>query len=824
VDGTAPTTVTRLDPGGLALLVTNPLGGTVANGYDIHGRLVNTSFGNEVNRFAYDAAGNRTSVIDGNNQETTFGYDGLNRLTWQTFANGDTTSYTYDAVRKLSQTSPRGITTSYTYDSRDRVIATSANDLNRTHTYDAAGHLLTVTEPGNPTANVSYTYDALGRVLTETSRGVQHAYSYDLAGNRVRADYGTGRSVQTSYDALNRPESLVEGDRATRYGYDLGGRAVILMTGNGQVTSNSYDALGRLTDRTLYRTQAMSGGDTMAQFAWQHDLLGNVTNQSETWPGEPSRTGTRTTSMAYDGNNRLTTETVTDPTAGVTTTAYAYDNANNRVRKQVTGGADPGAWAYNYNSANQLTNWEQRDSPNGTLLKSAALAYDDSGNRISQNVNNLGGSSGSGINPLPAAGGTTTYQWDAQDRLSSVTLPNGTQHAYNYDYRTRRIGTQQLVSGAQQAQTAIVFAGGLSLAEYDLTNSQSSSIEHPASSTVHYVRGPDMGGGVGGMLYSIRAGTTKYSLSNGRGDIVAQADSSATLTWTASYEAYGRRSAETGSNADKQRGNSKDEDPTGLLNEGFRYRDLETGVWLSRDPAGFVDGPNVYAYVKQNPWTGWDPHGLQEEKKQTNIASHEVEPSSTDVRLINGVYNLSDSARVVYNQAHDFGYRVQIMEKGTVGRMNNDPNAIATVRKEAKTIFVETTSSSDVPDLAKGTAVFHEAFHIVQEEYAKNPNNLSPAARELIESVRYQEDSKVPVSPNELEVKRVQNIIIQEVGAKTQKTPPLLKTYDGQWLPKGTEMGRGWSPPSNVPNNKPPLPAAAKPNGNAQKNEKEKTK
>ncbi len=33
-------------------------------------------------------------------------------------------------------------------------------------------------------------------------------------------------------------------------------------------------------------------------------------------------------------------------------------------------------------------------------------------------------------------------------------------------------------------------------------------------------------------------------------------------------------------------------------------------MWLSRDPAGFVDGPNVYAYVKQNPWTSFDPLGL----------------------------------------------------------------------------------------------------------------------------------------------------------------------------------------------------------------------
>ena len=41
------------------------------------------------------------------------------------------------------------------------------------------------------------------------------------------------------------------------------------------------------------------------------------------------------------------------------------------------------------------------------------------------------------------------------------------------------------------------------------------------------------------------------------------------------------------------------------------YRDLETGVFLTRDPAGFVDGPNAYTYVRQNPWTKFDPEGLQ---------------------------------------------------------------------------------------------------------------------------------------------------------------------------------------------------------------------
>ncbi len=41
------------------------------------------------------------------------------------------------------------------------------------------------------------------------------------------------------------------------------------------------------------------------------------------------------------------------------------------------------------------------------------------------------------------------------------------------------------------------------------------------------------------------------------------------------------------------------------------YKDIETGTFITRDPAGFVDGPNLYTYVKQNPWTLFDPEGLQ---------------------------------------------------------------------------------------------------------------------------------------------------------------------------------------------------------------------
>ena len=123
----------------------------------------------------------------------------------------------------------------------------------------------------------------------------------------------------------------------------------------------------------------------------------------------------------------------------------------------------------------------------------------------------------------------------------------------------------------------------------------------PPAATVQHVRGPDLGGGTKGLLYSLRNGLPTFNRYNGRGDVVAQSDIDGTTTWAASYQADGRRTAEAGTNVERHRACTKEEDPTGLLNEGFRYRDMETGTFISRDPLGLVDGPNVYCYVRQNP-------------------------------------------------------------------------------------------------------------------------------------------------------------------------------------------------------------------------------
>jgi len=131
--------------------------------------------------------------------------------------------------------------------------------------------------------------------------------------------------------------------------------------------------------------------------------------------------------------------------------------------------------------------------------------------------------------------------------------------------------------------------------------------------TVEYIRGSDYGGGVGGILYTVRGGVPSYTHENRRGDVVAKTDNTGSLTWQGQYNGSGKVTATTGATSDRLKSNSKDCDPWGGINEGQRYTVIRAGdlrTFLTRDPAGFVDGPNLYTYVIQNPWTKFDPEGL----------------------------------------------------------------------------------------------------------------------------------------------------------------------------------------------------------------------
>ncbi len=368
---------------------------------------------------------------------------------------------------------------------------------------------------------------------------------------------------------------MTEGGRITTYRYDLSGKAREKQLPGNTVTATTYDALGRI-QTILEKT----GGNDLSLTLNEYDLASNVRVVEEQY--SLGTLSNRTVRNTYDNANRLTEEVIDLDSNGPAdiTTSYVYDAGNNRKQKTVTGGANAGVTNYTVNNLNQVV------AANG-LGGNITYTYDANGNRKTRTKGSQ----------------TDTYTYDVENRLIELIkivpdagLTTGT-FGYVYDYRTRRVERDESQAGGNT--TKVVFSGGLSCFE-----------QEGGTRTVEYIRGSNYGGGVGGILYTLRNNTPSYSHYNNRGDVVAKTNGSGALTYQAQYEAFGSRTQEEGSTPDRQKMNTKEEDPTGLVNHGFRYFDLETDTWLTRDPAGFVDGPNLYAYVRQNPWTKFDPEGL----------------------------------------------------------------------------------------------------------------------------------------------------------------------------------------------------------------------
>lgn len=112
-------------------------------------------------------------------------------------------------------------------------------------------------------------------------------------------------------------------------------------------------------------------------------------------------------------------------------------------------------------------------------------------------------------------------------------------------------------------------------------------------------------------------------------------------------------------------GDRIEEDPTGLLNEGFRYRDLETGCFITRDPLGFKDGPNLYTYVKQNPWTKFDPEGLEgvvvsgqpgDHKNRTHFLANGLDRAKKLAKQFASEKKGEKATWMIYNEGGKGGY------------------------------------------------------------------------------------------------------------------------------------------------------------------------
>jgi len=577
--------------------------------YDLGNRLTSITYPDTTSvSFAYDTRGRRTSVTDQNGKVTSYAYDDADRLTSVTDAAQNVTTYAYDLENNLTSiTDAAQHTTSFVYDAFGRVTQTAfPSSLTENYVYDAVGNLTSKVDRKNQT--ILYVYDALNRL---THKGYPDAtgvdYVYDMAGKIKQVSDPTG-SYGFAYDNMGRligtttQYSFLPGTPAptfyNSYGYDAASNRTSFTAPDGSTNTYAYDTLNRLTALTnsltgqfafsydaLSRRTALNrpngvntsyGYDSLSQLLNVLHQAGTVTLDGDRYTYDNA--GNRTAKTNY--LNNVTEQYTYDPlyqltqvTQGATTTeSYSYDAVGNRL-------SSLGMSPYAYNSSNELTS-----------TPATTFTYDSNGNTLTK----------------ADANGTTTYNWDFENRLGSVVLPgSGGTAAFKYDPFGRRI-QKSSASGT----TNYLYDGSNSVAELGAAGTLLASYAQ--------------GAGVDEPLAELRNGTAGYYNQDGLGSITSIVEASGALLNSDTYDSFGSLTDSTGSFANPFRYTGRDNDSeTGLRYYRARYYDPAVGRFISSDPIQFLGGLNFYAYVGNNATNWSDPSGLLFSPEQCR-AIHEI--------------------------------------------------------------------------------------------------------------------------------------------------------------------------------------------------------
>ena len=444
------TTITDRDADGNPIRTVRPNGSEILRTFDANGNLltVTEGFNGAVTSTTHDPTFNLlTSITDPRGNTTTFTRDAKGNVIQMTNDLGHITSLAYNSQGLVTQmTEPNGLVMTYTYSAADLLAMLTetpppGGGLTRTttFTYDAAGQITQIITPDGITLTLDY--DPHGRLIRITDNLNQKIeFAYDGEGNRIRTDVkdpdGTlATTVQETFDNLNRLLTVAQPhvpgtDSITQLQYDNSGNATGQTDPNGNVSSGSYDP----GDRLAQNTDAASGST-----AYVYDDNGNITQVS-------APNGAITT-YTFDASSRRLTEA--SPDRGNLT--YSYDLADNLVSTTDARGITA---TFSYDDLNRVTSVVYPDATENVAFVydscpfgigricdrtdesgSYDFMYDVYGNFTQVDYTTLGVTH------------TTTYQYDAEHRVISMTLPSGRTVTYQRDGLGRISGIDADISG-----------------------------------------------------------------------------------------------------------------------------------------------------------------------------------------------------------------------------------------------------------------------------------------------------------------------------------------------------------------------------------------
>ncbi|MFC3572429.1 LamG-like jellyroll fold domain-containing protein [Streptomyces yaanensis] len=429
------TTRWSYDKRGLATSMTDPNGNTTNYDYDEAGNLAITT---DATVQSETGNGSQAVAVRPSNRS---GYNTFGEAVEESDANGNVTSTAYDADgSKVSETGPSYTppggsaitpTTVWAYDSSGAVASQRLPDGEQsTFLYDQMGNLARTTRPD--TSTIHTTYDTEGETLSVTDgTGATNQTTYDYLGRKLTDTtlerYPSTRTLTTQYSytasatnpgGANLASTLSPAGRTESYGYDNVGERTALTDGAGNTTRFTYDFMGNL-QKTIQPDGTWGETDyTMSGLPGQHKeydasnaLLSQTFNQ---YDGNDNLTAAtdaagHTTTFTYDASDTLTQEVQPVSSTHSITTSFGYDASGHRTRYTDGRGNN---WYTTYNSLGLQE----------SVVEPATAQYSS------------------------AADSTTTYRYNGDGQVTSVTEPGGASLAMGYDSLGNL--TQQSGSGA----------------------------------------------------------------------------------------------------------------------------------------------------------------------------------------------------------------------------------------------------------------------------------------------------------------------------------------------------------------------------------------
>jgi insecticidal toxin complex protein TccC len=456
------------------------------------------------------------------------------------------------------------------------------------------------------------TVDATGAVLTTT----------DAKGNLQRVAYDVAGLLSGSWLTLKGGTEQVIVKSLT---YSAAGQKLREVHGNGVVTTYTYEPetqrlVGIKTERPAGHA---AGAKVLQDLRYEYDPVGNVlkvSNDAEEtrfWRNQkvvPENTyvydslyqlvGATGREMANAGSQstRLPAATVPFPTDDAAFTNYTR--------------------TYSYDTAGNLTQVRHR-APATSNSYTTAITVSDRSNRavLSTLTENP-----ADVDALFTAGGQQKQLqpgqhlgWTARNELlkvTPVTREGGTDDSESYRYeadsqRLLKVSRQKMNNGIQTRR--VLYLPGL---ERRTTANGSAETEDLSVITVgeagraqvrvlHWTSGKPGG---------IDNDQVRWSYANLIGSSGLELDKDGNVISLEEYYPYGGTAVWTARSvleADYKtvRYSGKERDATGLYYYGHRYYQPWAGRWLSTDPAGTVDGLNLFRMVRNNPVMLSDPDG-----------------------------------------------------------------------------------------------------------------------------------------------------------------------------------------------------------------------